>query len=669
REDIEIVAAGQKKAFNFGNTEGGPNFESITVTMHHIYAKNLQDRFPRLRRGDVHLYNSVLDSEDLQRLRHINMKVISQALVPTEQGAILMENSRIIGVREPIKTHQASNLDSDFTGRFKVVNSEYIFNDQFYLGNSSDVSFENPWKRSNQNINYDLDFHFRTFENIPYDYTLQDPGKLTKIFKDNLIGAGTIPNFNWLEIKGQIDPKTVERGYKVDESRIEGLGTHIAKVNEKLESFTPEIYNYYTGDLLRVDREYIYYVDTSKVDLSKPGIYDIEYTFVLLHNEAEVKYTQKYVVYDPELENEIYDSNIGKPFDNLLSGELDVFEAEGTLYYMLSNNSVEDVDTVLAQGLTQEITSTTVEFKDIDVELFDYIHFVVVSNERNSSLFTHKVDKETVVEITTPAEFNAMLIDFRSNGKYYKLMNDLDFTDYELYYLNSDNIFQGVLDGQGYTIKNLYRHGYGGGIFHTIQNGKIKNITFDNVEIDIHKTPIFDDETGLEVGMQGTSARSGVIAGQIKGGFGIIENITIKNSKVKTDNNYGAMVIGKVEGYSDAVFSNISIINSEVDQYDGEYSGGITAGVANFSTGLFEDIYINGLKIYENKDKMIGTIVGRAEVGLTVRNIVVLNVTHNTLGAMGGIFGKDDRKGQNLETSFENIFTDLSPLKDEEGNI
>ncbi|HHW80020.1 MAG TPA: hypothetical protein GX742_04345, partial [Acholeplasmataceae bacterium] len=30
REDIEIVAAGQKKGFNFGNTEGGPNFESIT---------------------------------------------------------------------------------------------------------------------------------------------------------------------------------------------------------------------------------------------------------------------------------------------------------------------------------------------------------------------------------------------------------------------------------------------------------------------------------------------------------------------------------------------------------------------------------------------------------------------------------------------------------------
>ena len=84
---------------------------------------------------------------------------------------------------------------------------------------------------------------------------------------------------------------------------------------------------------------------------------------------------------------------------------------------------------------------------------------------------------------------------------------------------------------------------------------------------------------------------------------------------------------------------------------------------------IFEDIYINGLKIYENKDKMIGTIVGRAEVGLTVRNVIVLNVTHNTLGAMGGIFGKDDRKGQNLETSFENIFTDLSPLKDEEGNV
>lgn len=668
KEDIATVAAGQKKAFNFGNTEGGPNFESITVTMHNIYAKNLQDRFPRLRRGDVHVYNVVLDSEEIQKLRHINMKVISQAIVPTEQGAVLMENSRFIGVNEPIKTHQSSNLDFDFTGKFKIVDSEYIYNDFYYRGNSNDSSFLNPWKRSNQNINYDLDFYFRNYENLPYDYTLRDANKLTKIFKDNPIGAGLIPNFNWLEIKGLIDPNEVDKGIKIDETKIIGLDSHIAKVNESIESFTPQIYNYYTGQQLIADRHYVYYVDNTNVDMSKPGIYDVVYTFVLLHNDASIDYIQKYVVYDPNLENEIYDSNIGRPFDNILSGQVDVYEANGDLYYYLSNSPTVDANTVINDGVSTEITTTTVNFENANVENYSYIHFVVDSNDRLSKVFTHKINKEVVVEIRTNNDFNSMILDLNSKGKYYKLMNDLDFTDFNLFYLSADYIFQGVFDGQNYTISNLNRHAYGGGIFHTLQNAKIKNIIFDNVTIDIHRTEIIDEETGLHAGWQGTSARSGIIAGQIKGGFGIIENITIMNSLVKTDNNYGAMVIGKVEGYSQAEFKNITIINSKVDQ-DGEYAGGITAGVANYSTGLFEDIYINGLDIIERNSKMIGTIVGRAEVGLTIKRVVIIDVMHNTSAASGGVIGKDDRKGQALVQRLEDIFVDVRLFKDESGQV
>jgi pectate lyase len=660
KEDITTVAAGQKKGFNFGNTEGGPNFESITITMHNIYAKNLQDRFPRLRRGDVHVYNVVLDSEELQRLRHINMKVISQALVPTEQGAILMENSRIVGVREPIKTHQSSNLDPDFTGRFKVVNSEYRNHDVYYFGSSDDPDFLNPWKRSNQNVDYDLEFFFRSYETLPYEYELNDARDLTRVFSDNLVGAGTIEGFDWLEITGQVDPKTVNKGYKIDESKIEGLERHISRLGTEIPTFTPKLYNYYTNNILRVDREYMYYVDTSKVDINTPGFYDIEYTFILLHNEKEVKYTQQFVVYDPNLENEIYDHDIGRPFDNILDGSVDVYEANGTLYYLLSNNETETQQTVIDNGTTKLIDSTVVEFKNLDVELYDYIHFVVVSNDLNSKVFSHKIDKELVVEISTPAEFNAMLIDLNSNGRYYKLLNDIDFTDYELHYLNADNVFQGVFDGQGFTLKNLNRHAYGGGVFHTLKDAKIKDVTFDNILIDIHKTPIYDEETGQQTGWQNTSARAGVVAGQIKGGFGIIENVTIKNSTVKTENNYGAIVVGKVEGYSDAMFKNITVLDSKVLE-EGEYSGGITAGVARNSTGLFEDIYVNGLLIKEDKNKMIGTIVGRAEVGVTVRRVIAMNVTHTTSGQIGGVLGKDDRKGQPLETNFEHVFIDLTP--------
>ncbi len=378
-EDIATVAAGQKKAFNWGNTESGPGFESITVTMHHVYAKNLQDRFPRLRRGDVHTYNLVLDSEDLRRLRHIDMKVISQAMVPTEQGAILMENSRFIGVSQPIKTHQSNNLDEDFTGRFKIIDSEYFYGNDYYYGSSDDNDVFNPWIRSNQNITYDLPFFFRNYENVPYEYQMQDANKLTKVFKDNPIGAGLIPGFDWLEITNLIDINTVDKGKKIDEERIGGLDRYLAEKDMPLKSFTPVLYNYYTGNQLRLDRDFTYYIDSSNVLLDTPGMYEIEYTFTLLHNNEEVKYYQPYVVYDPQGPNEIYESQINRPFNNILYGELSLYEDTGTIYMLLSNNENESSEDIIENGMANSITNTTYYFNDLDVTDYSYIHFVTIN--------------------------------------------------------------------------------------------------------------------------------------------------------------------------------------------------------------------------------------------------------------------------------------------------
>lgn len=661
RENIEIIAAGQKKGFNFGNTEGGPGFETITITLHNIYARNLQDRFPRLRRGDVHVYNVVLDSSELQELKDDRMKVISQGMVPTEQGALLMENSRFVGVNEPIKTHQSSNLNEDFTGRFKVVNSQYINKTDYYVGSSDDRNYENPWVKSNNNVLGNLEFYFRNYQTVPYEYKMTDPEKLTKKFDDNLTGAGEIEGFNWLEIKKLIDPNTIDKGMKINEDRIEGLDRHLATLNSEFKMFIPTVYNYYTGEKLVLDRDYSFSLDSTNVKVDEEGSYEaIYYIYLIGQEEKLIEYRQTYIVYNKDAANEIYDNDINRPFDNILFGTVYVYMPNGKIYYYLSTDANADANYIIENGVEIDITNTKVDFGNIIVGDNTYIHFATVINNIESEPYNHKIEMEIIVEVSTFEEFNNMLVSNNTKGRYYKLMNDLDFTEdseytTKLWRLTADNVFEGVFDGQGFTISNLNRHGYGGGIFHTITDGKIKNITFDNIIVTIKQTIVIDFDTGEEVGVTKTSARSGIVAGQIKGGQGILENITIKNSEVRSDNNYAAILVGKVEGYSELIARNITVLNSKVIQ-DGEYVGGLIAGIETNTKSLIEDVYINGLVIKEGKEKMAGVIVGRMSLGITINRVVILNVDVTTNVASGGIFGKDDRKTAQEDIILNDIF-------------
>ena len=189
-DEIKIMAASQKKGFNLGNTTDGDGFESITVTMHHIYAKNLQDRFPRLRKGDVHLYNVILNNTDLYNLKNIN--IVNQGLIPTEEGTILMENSIFYNVTTPIKNHQDSDDDIKYTGKFKVLNSKYVLGTKIFEGSSKDSN--TVWKGNKDNPT----FEFRNYKEIPYQYIMEDLNSFESNLKIGLIQN----NINWLKING-----------------------------------------------------------------------------------------------------------------------------------------------------------------------------------------------------------------------------------------------------------------------------------------------------------------------------------------------------------------------------------------------------------------------------------------------------------------------------------
>ena len=640
KEQIMTVAAAQKKGFNFGNTEGGIGFENITITMHHIYAKNLQDRFPRLRRGDIHMYNVVLDSSQIYPLRTLGMKVISQGLVPTEQGAILMENSRFVGVNEAVKTHQASNLDPDFTGRYLVKDSEYRLDSSYYLGSSTDQTYNNPWHKSNTNIDYDLDFYFRNYQEVPYEYQVDEAVKLTKIFKDNPIGVGKIEGFNWLDITGQIDSSTLIPGVKIDQDRVENLETVLSRLGQPATTQTPKLYNFYTGKELKLEKDFTYYIDHN-IETNVPGVYKMVYIIQsLIHEWDQFKYEIKYVVYDESLPNEIYDYNISNEFNETIDVSLDVYVADGSLYYLFTNTQTLTAEEIInhTDTIVKPITSTTIQLEEEKTNNLDFIHFVTLENGKVSPVVTHKIEKEVVVKIETVNDFFDMLMSWKTRGNYYILQNDLDFTDYNRNFPYLDgglNRFQGIFDGQNFTLKNIDIHRFSGGVFHTVEGGIIKNVIFDNVKIQVADKPLYDEDGNLS-GSVKAGDRSGIVAGRTFG-KAWFENIVIKNSSLDSNRNYAGLLVGRIETGSTVYAKNITLTDSTV--YANGNTGGLLGSVDQKAEAHVEDIYIHTVNV-ESTDDMVAVLIARLRGIATGQRIVIINTEITSNRNMGGLIGK-----------------------------
>lgn len=197
-EEITRMASYQKKGFNIGNSTDGKGFEDIMVTFHHMEIFNLQDRMPRLRKGDIHLYEIILDNTDLHEIRAIasshGHSMVNQGIVTTEQGAVLMEHSLFIMVDTPIKNHQDSDPSLSYSGKYKVVNSELRTPSRIYFGSSGTPG--SLWVNTEP---YEaLEFSFRNYDVIPYLYDLPDIYYLPETFQTYPTGTVIMDDFDWL---------------------------------------------------------------------------------------------------------------------------------------------------------------------------------------------------------------------------------------------------------------------------------------------------------------------------------------------------------------------------------------------------------------------------------------------------------------------------------------
>ena len=115
------------------------------MTLHHNLYKDLQDRMPRLRGGDVHAYNLYVDSSNARIVKAMRDGIVaanptlaaalsstysfgitSQASISTEGGAVQIEDSVFFGVLTPFRNNQTDVNNPAYTGAIRGFNIRHI---------------------------------------------------------------------------------------------------------------------------------------------------------------------------------------------------------------------------------------------------------------------------------------------------------------------------------------------------------------------------------------------------------------------------------------------------------------------------------------------------------------------------------------------------------------
>ena len=253
-----------------------------------------------------------------------------------------------------------------------------------------------------------------------------------------------------------------------------------------------------------------------------------------------------------------------------------VTRKDSNIYYVLSTTERPNItkEEVLAGGSdfvasgsfaqTTRYVNYAIENLDITKEYFLY---VVIANQNGCSDIYSKVQITEVINIATCDDFYDMTVNVTTFKNEFKLINDLDFTGYDWKCDEGNTLrFKGILNGQGYTIKNLniqspYRKA---AIFFEMEDATIKNLNFINARIE---------------GLQDTAILVGYSYG------GTIDNVTVKDSDIVYNGNAGgegyfAVLIGRVQqGTTNC--TNIVIDNTYVEsnKYSGAVTGNVNKGV------------------------------------------------------------------------------------------
>ena len=196
KEQIWWYAYGQKKTSLLGQNDEDTTAAGLRVTYANDYFYDSMDRMPRLRRGKSHVYNSIMDAQELYDARKsisnasVAKHIVSNGASSTCGGEILVENSYINGVMNPLNSGNGSSP----VGYINAVNSLYYMNGTRYaLAPKNNNSLEDTTV-----LVTDADAFV---SGLGYEYVLYDAAKLSTLVQP-YCGAGklTLTVLQWEKV-------------------------------------------------------------------------------------------------------------------------------------------------------------------------------------------------------------------------------------------------------------------------------------------------------------------------------------------------------------------------------------------------------------------------------------------------------------------------------------
>lgn len=131
-EQIYMYCYGQKKTHLFGHSDNSTAAAGIRATLANNYYLNSMDRMPRLRYGYSHVYNCVMDSQELLTAKEsitdsaLAGEIVSNGASSTCEGYVLLENCYINGIQKALNSGNGKSP----SGYINAVNSAYYINGQ-----------------------------------------------------------------------------------------------------------------------------------------------------------------------------------------------------------------------------------------------------------------------------------------------------------------------------------------------------------------------------------------------------------------------------------------------------------------------------------------------------------------------------------------------------------
>ena len=218
--DIVAVSRSQKKGHLVGANEFDASNASHRLTLHHNYYLNMQDRLPRMRAGNAHVFNVYVNNAEALAAKDQRNAVVAamsstnrakltggsatysfdvtlNGSISTEGGAVMLEKSQFVDVLSPLRNNQVSASEPEYTGKILALDTLYSLRGVTFRGDSN-----TPGSPLAPAPAPESPFSWNGFVTLPYAYAPHDPSQLPSLLTGaEGAGAGSLlwPKENWLK--------------------------------------------------------------------------------------------------------------------------------------------------------------------------------------------------------------------------------------------------------------------------------------------------------------------------------------------------------------------------------------------------------------------------------------------------------------------------------------